>query len=92
MNNMRDDGDFVIVARYLDATDAHVVCSCLQAAGLDAMLGDANLVQTNALWSIALGGARVLVPQAQVDAAKEIIAAFERGDLALPDDDIRGDA
>lgn len=86
---MRDQGDFVIVARYLDATDAHVVCSCLRAAGLDALLGDANLVQTNALWSIALGGARVLVPQSQFDAAKDVIAAFERGDLALPDDQVR---
>jgi hypothetical protein len=86
---MRNQGDFVIVARYLDATDAHVVCSCLQAAGLDAMLGDANLVQTNALWSIALGGARVLVPASQLDEATAVIAAFERGDFALPDDQVR---
>jgi hypothetical protein len=83
---MTDEDDFVTVARYLDATDAHLMCSCLQAAGLDAMLGDAHLVQTNGLWAIALGGVRVRVPQSQVAHAQDVIAAFERGDLALKDD------
>ena len=78
------EGDYETVAQFLNPIDAHVVCSCLQAAGVRAYVADANLVQTNFLWSIALGGARVRVPALRVDEAKDIIAAFNRGDFALP--------
>ena len=80
------EGDYETVAQFLNPTDAHIVCACLQTAGVRAYVADANLVQTNALWSIALGGARVRVPALRVDEAKDIIAAFNRGDFALPPD------
>lgn len=80
------EGDFVTVARFLDATQAHLVCACLCAARLPAVVADANLVQTNSLWSAAMGGARVMVPAHRVAEAKEVIEAFNRGDFALPDD------
>lgn len=80
------EGDFETVARFLNPTDAHVVCACLVAAGLPAIVADANLAQTNSLWAVAIGGARVLVPSSRVAEAKEVIAAFNRGDFALSDD------
>ncbi len=80
-------GDFEMVARYLNPTDAHVVCSCLKMAGIPAVVADAQLVQTNSLWAVALGGARILVPALHVAEAKAVIAAFERGEFALRDDD-----
>jgi len=80
------EGDFETVARFLNPTDAHLLRACLDAAGVPAVVADANLVQTNSLWAIAIGGARVLVRAARVAEAKEIIEAFGRGDLALPDD------
>jgi hypothetical protein len=80
------EGDFETVARFLDATQAHLVCACLRAARLPAVVADANLVQTNSLWSAAMGGARVMVPAHRVAEAKEVIEAFNRGDFALPDD------
>jgi hypothetical protein len=80
------EGDFETVARFLNPTDAHLLRACLDAAGVPAVIADANLVQTNSLWAIAIGGARVLVRAARVADAKEIIEAFGRGDLALPDD------
>jgi len=80
------EGDYETVARFLNPIKAHLVCACLQAAGVRAYVADANLVQTNALWSIALGGARVRVPALRVGEAKDIIAAFNRGDFALPPD------
>jgi len=80
------EGDFETVARFLNPTDAHVVCSCLGAAGVPAMVADANLVQTNALWTVAVGGVRVLVPASRVVEAKQVIEAFGRGDFALRDE------
>ena len=80
------DGDFEAVARFLNPTDAHIVCSCLEAAGVPAIVADANLVQTNFLWAIAIGGVRILVPATRVAEAKEVIEAFNRGDFALSDD------
>jgi hypothetical protein len=56
----------------------------LEAAGVPAVVADANLVQMNSLWAIALGGVRVLVPASRVAEAKDVIAAFNRGDFALP--------
>ena len=50
------------------------------------IVADANLVQTNSLWSIAVGGVRIRVPEMRVGEAEEVIAAFNRGDYALADD------
>ena len=82
------EGDLVTVGRFLNTTDAHLTCECLKAAGIPAIVVDSHLVQTNSLWAIAVGGARVQVPAARVDEAKEVIAAYARGDFALPDDDV----
>jgi hypothetical protein len=82
------EGDLVTVGRFLNTTDAHLTCEYLKAAGVPAIVADAHLVQTNSLWAIAVGGARVQVPAARFAEAKEVIAAFGRGDFALPDDDV----
>ena len=78
--------DLQVVARDLTSTEAHLLCSCLQAAGVPARADDTNLVQTNELWTIALGGARVRVPSAYVAEANEVIAAFRRGDFQIGED------
>lgn len=80
-------GDYGIVARFLNPTDAYVVCSCLKMAGVPAVVADAELVQTNSLWAVAIGGAGLLVPALHVVEARDVIAAFNRGEYALPDHD-----
>lgn len=80
-------GDFEVVARFLNPTDAYVVRSCLEMAGVPAVIADAELVQTNSLWAVALGGARILVPALYLQEAREVIAAFNRGEFALPDNE-----
>lgn len=79
-------GDMVLLARNLRPTEAHILASCLAAAGLHADPGDTHIVQTNALWSIALGGANVRVPLAQLAEAQQVLKAFRRGELTLGDD------
>lgn len=81
------EGDFVTLARFLDPTEARVVCGCLTAAGVPARLADANQVETNAPWALALGGARILVPEARRAEAQSVLEAFRRGDFALDEDE-----
>lgn len=85
--NLEVAGDYQVIARFLNPTDAYLIRSCLEMAGVPAIVADAQLMQTNSLWAAALGGARLMVPASHVGEAKEVIAAFERGDFALPDDD-----
>lgn len=80
-----DEGDWLLVARCLDPTEAHLLRACLEAVGLDAMVADANLVQTHSLIAVAVGGARVMVPEAQLERAKAVLAAYHRGEFALDD-------
>lgn len=78
--------DLFTVARYFIPTDAHIVQGCLMAAGVPAVVADANLVQTNSLLTSALGGVRILVPASYLQQAREVIAAFNRGEFRLEDD------
>lgn len=79
-------GDMTMVARYLTPTEAHLLCSCLHAAGVPAEAGDTNLVQAHSLLIGAVGGANVRVPANFVAEALDVIAAFKRGDFELDDD------
>ncbi|MEJ8857138.1 hypothetical protein WKW79_21350 [Variovorax robiniae] len=85
-------GDMVTVAQDLTPTDAHMLCACLNAARVPAVVADDNLVQANPLWSVAVGGAKLRVAASHVAEALQVIAAFERGDFALDDDFDPGNA
>ena len=78
--------DMVAVARYFIPTEAHIVRSCLVAAGIPAMVADDNLVQLHSLLTPALGGVRVLVPVDREREAIAVIDAFHRGVYRLDDD------
>jgi len=79
-------GDLVIVARHLTATEAHMLSSCLNAAGVPADAGDTNFVQTHSLLIGAVGGASIRVPANFVDEAHKVIAAYQRGEFDLGED------
>ena len=77
------EGDLTIVARDLTPTEAHILCACLNAGGVPAETGDTNFVQTLAG---AVGGASIRVPANFMSEAREVIAAFRRGDFEINDD------
>ena len=79
-------GDFQTVAGHLTATEAHLLCDCLRAGGLPAITADVNLMQTHAWLAPAMGGASVRVPQAFVEEAMALLAAFRDGHFGLDDD------
>jgi hypothetical protein len=87
VENFPYEGDFETVTQLFNPTDAYVLAGCLEAAGIPTVVADTNLVQVHSLLAIAVGGVRIRVPATRIDEAKNVIAAFYRGDFALPDDD-----
>ncbi len=82
-----DDADErVLLARDLEPMQAQILCARLRAAGIDADAGDVNLAQTHSLLSIAIGGACIRVPGAELEPAQQLLAAIRRGDFDLGDD------
>ena len=79
-------GDMTVVAKLPTAQEALTLKGCLQAAGIPASLGDAHTVQTNMLWATALGGVRVMVPQAFAARATEVIAEYRSGAFEIEGD------
>jgi len=79
-------GDMVILARDLNSTEAQMLASFLNSAGIYAEPGDVDTTRSSSLWSIAFGGAKIRVPQAQLAQAQQVLAAFNRGEFALDDD------
>jgi Protein of unknown function (DUF3565) len=67
----------------LPPTEAHILASCLTAAGIHAASGDTDTVQTHQLWSIALGGAKIRVPTSQLIEAQAVLQAFQAGEFSL---------
>jgi hypothetical protein len=84
-----DLGPFETLRQFLDPTEAHMVAARLQASGVPAFVADANLVQANMLLGIALGGVRLQVPAGLITEAKNILAAYERGEFSLDDESRR---
>jgi hypothetical protein len=78
--------DLFTIAQYLVPIDAHLACGCLVAAGIPAVVADANHAQADQLIAPAMGGVRVLVPESYLQQAGEVLAALARGDFALSED------
>lgn len=78
--------DLFIIARYMIPTDAYLAQGCLVAAGIPAVVADANHAQADMLIVPAMGGVRVLVPGEYVDQSMAVMAARERGEFTLGDD------
>ena len=83
--------DLFVIAQFLVPIDAHLAQGCLVAAGIPAVVADANHVQADLLISPAMGGVRVLVPESYMQQAAEVLEALARGDFALSDDADVGD-
>jgi hypothetical protein len=78
------DADLVQVARYLKPMEAEILRSRLEAEGIFAVVTDHNMGGVNPFFAI-IGGARVLVLEPELDAAREVVRAIERGDYKLED-------
>ncbi len=78
--------DLFVIAKFMVPTDAYLAQGCLVASGVPAVVADANHAQADMLVIAAMGGVRVLVPEAYLQQAQEVLDAFQRGEFALGDD------
>jgi hypothetical protein len=78
---------FEVVARSLEPLEIEMLRARLAAEGIDAIAADTGINQVNALYSIALGGVRLLVPHGQAAEARLIIELVRSGRFALRDDE-----
>ena len=62
-------------------TDAHIAMGRLAAEGIDAWLADEHLVQTDWLYSVAVGGIKLQVRPEDAEQARTILATDYSGDL-----------
>lgn len=76
--------DLFTVAQYLDPMEAHMARGCLVAAGIPAVVADANM--SNQPMMPVMGGVRVQVPESFIQQSQDVLAALARGDFALGDD------
>jgi hypothetical protein len=77
------EGDLVMVARLLDATEAEMLRGRLEAEGVPAMVADTNSSRAMSLIQTAIGGVRILVPEAFLEKARAVLQADARGEYAL---------
>lgn len=80
------DVDLVTIARFTNPLEANVLRNCLEAHGVFAFLWGEHLGTAHHFLSVASGGMRLQVRSDQVEQAKEVIAAFERGDFAIDEE------
>lgn len=79
--------DFVTVAQAQTPTEAHLLKGVLESAGLAAVVADAHLAQGNPMFTAAIGGVRVRVRASDADTARQALAEYRAGDLALEGED-----
>ena len=79
------EGPLKLCARYLNPMNAQVLAACLESEGLTAVVMDVDTIYgVGALFgSLPRGGARVMVPESQLEAALRIRAAFDAGEMAI---------
>jgi hypothetical protein len=79
------EGDLVMVARMYNPLEAEMLRGRLESEGVPAMVADIQTAQVNPFYKLAIGGVRVMVPEAYLARAREIVRADARGDYALDD-------
>lgn len=74
--------NFVTVATFDLSTEAHIAMGRLQAEGIDCHLADEHLVQTDWLYSIAVGGIKLQVAPENTERAVQILARDDSGEVS----------
>jgi DNA-directed RNA polymerase subunit M/transcription elongation factor TFIIS len=72
----------VVVQRFRDVLDAETALGALTSAGIEAVLADENVVGVAWTYSNAIGGIRLMVPEAQADEARHLLGGDHSSELA----------
>lgn len=79
-------GELVTVGEFWNPIEANLLRSLLQSEGIFVHLWGEHLGVAHTFLSVASGGMKVQVPRNQAAQARELIAAYKRGELALEED------
>jgi hypothetical protein len=77
-------GDLVPLVEFLGPQKAGVLRTCLESHGIFVHLWGEHLAYMDIILSAATGRTKLLVPATQLAQAREILAAFTRGELEAP--------
>lgn len=71
-----------------DFSEATIVAGLLRANGIDAYVFDAGMAQLNWMETLAIGGYRIMVADADAQTAQDLLVAYRNGGLDLPEGDV----
>ncbi|MCF8719267.1 putative signal transducing protein [Nitrospina gracilis] len=74
--------ELVTIARYSMPYEAHLAKARLEAEGIPVFIADEHLLSINWLYTPAVGGIKVQVPEDWVDAAKDILTTDHQDEIA----------
>ena len=84
---MTGSSGLIVVRTFSHVHEAHLACSALQAAGIDARLADQYIVAANWLYSNAIGGVKLLVPAGDAAAAGAVLNLTAEPEAVAADGD-----
>jgi len=79
-----------VAARFGTIGEAEGARSALDAAGIDAALADDQIITVNWLYSNAVRGIKILVPQKDAEAAAAVLSEVASSHLTVPEDGVSG--
>jgi hypothetical protein len=88
-----DEGphDFVVLERSLAPGELEMLRARLEGEGIPSYIADGDTNRMNPLWSIALGGTRLLVARQYEATAREVIALLRAGAFRLEEGEDAGE-
>ncbi|AEX22369.1 phosphoenolpyruvate synthase [Vibrio sp. STUT-A11] len=64
----------IVVAKFSFAHEAHIVKASLQSAGIESHIPDEDAVNTQWLYTITMGGVRLMVSESDIEKAIQILS------------------
>ena len=66
--------DFKLVKSYQYSSEAQIFCGKLESEGIEVYLRDNHIVDSNPIWSNAVGGVKLFVKEEDFEKANEILS------------------
>jgi len=73
--------DFKLVRSYQYSSEAQIFCGKLESEGIEVYLRDNHIVDSNPIWSNAVGGVKLFVREEDFEKANEILSTVSQYSL-----------
>lgn len=72
------DENFKLVRSYQYSSEAQIFCGKLESEGIEVYLRDNNIVDSNPIWSNAVGGVKLYVKSEDLEKANKILSSISQ--------------